>query len=169
MYDSRQTQQWDNESSWWDTLEGKKWLASQNMRDATDFWNQFGAAHKYWTFEEMCKHKKQIKKLTKHEPKNARGTKDLKQYKKRNMKHEKTIQKTIRNAWPRSQKLVMTKEEEEEEEEAEKAAREKVIGIYETACAAASAIRDEYIKGSYLWPTQRPGMTKEEMKAARMA
>ena len=82
------------------------------------------------------------------------------------MEHEKAIQKTIRNAWPRSQKPVTTKEEEEE---VKQAAREKVIGIFEISCAAAIAIRDEYIKGPYILPTQRPGMTKEEMKDARMA
>ena len=48
-------------------------------------------------------------------------------------------------------------------------ARDQVIGIYTTACAAATATCDEYLKGPYLWPTQRPGMTKEEMKDARMA
>ena len=36
-------------------MEGKIWLADQNLRDATDFWNKFGAAHKFWTFEEMYK------------------------------------------------------------------------------------------------------------------
>ena len=76
----------------------------------------------------------------------------------RNMKHAEATQQTVRNAWPRSQKLVMTKEKEE----AEKAARDKVIGIYEIACAAASAIRDEYIKGPYLWPTQRPESRKKK-------
>ena len=56
-----------------------------------------------------------------------------------------------------------------EEVETEKAARDQIVSIIETFCAAAKQIRDEYVKGTYLWPTQRPGMTKEEMKDARMA
>ena len=78
MFDSRQRQQWNIESNWWDTSEGKKWLASQNIAHTADFWNQFGAAHKYWTFEEICKHIKNKEELIKNEPKNARGTKDPK-------------------------------------------------------------------------------------------
>ena len=30
MYNSRQTLQWDIDSSWWDSIEGKRWLADQN-------------------------------------------------------------------------------------------------------------------------------------------
>ena len=56
-----------------------------------------------------------------------------------------------------------------EEAENEKAASDRVISIIEAACTEANQIRNEYVKGPYMWPTQRPGMTKEEMKEARMA
>ena len=60
MYNSRQTQQWDTESTWWVTQEGKEWLASQDIKCAKDFWYHFGVAHKFWTFERMyeCKEPK---------------------------------------------------------------------------------------------------------------
>ena len=48
-------------------------------------------------------------------------------------------------------------------------ARDRVISIIEAACTEAKQIRDEYVKGPYMWPTQRLGMTKEEMKEERMA
>ena len=65
MYNSRQTLQWDIESGWWDSMEGKRWLANQNIRDGTDFWNQFGAAYKYSTLDEMYNHWKNINETTK--------------------------------------------------------------------------------------------------------
>ena len=56
-----------------------------------------------------------------------------------------------------------------EEVENEKAASDRVISIIEAACTEVKQIRDEYVKGPYMWPTRRLGMTKKEMKDARMA
>ena len=74
MFDSRQTQQWNIESNWWDIPEGKEWLASQDMENATDFWNHFGVAHNYWTFDRMCEHR-QTTELLGSAPKNDRAAK----------------------------------------------------------------------------------------------
>ena len=100
-------------------MEGKRWLADQKMRDATDCWNQFGAAHKFWTFEDMYKHWKKTKEKTRNDSKNNVGTKDFKNIStKPSRKYGKTIQKANRSAWPRSQKLLMSKEEVENEKAA---------------------------------------------------
>ena len=65
--------------------------------------------------------------------------------------------------------LAETCHDKRNRKEVEQLAQEKVLGIFETACAAAFAICDEYMKDMHPWPTQRPGTTKEEMEAARMA
>ena len=64
-------------------MEGQIKRADQNMRDATDFWNHFGAAHKLWTFEEIYNHWKRTKEKNRSESKNNVDTKDPKKISKK--------------------------------------------------------------------------------------
>ena len=72
MYQCRLSQQWSLESPWWNTQNGKDWLASQNLENAHEFWRLFGVAHKLWTFEETYKHNKKTNEKLRNDSKNIR-------------------------------------------------------------------------------------------------